>query len=99
MRSDKSVTKLSDAQGAMNMLTLLVRLLSGCAHHATYRERRQLHGADVMHLVCHDCGHAVPAVQRTAEEHLQVLATGAVRVPHAQPMVSFGMKRGLRRTA
>ena len=81
------------------MLRLLVRLFSGCEHPSTYRERRQLHGADVMHFVCHECGHAVPAVQRTAEEHHLVVVTGAVRVPRAQPMVSFGMKRGLRRTA
>jgi hypothetical protein len=41
-----------------------------------------------MHLVCHDCGHAVPTVQRTTEEHRPMLVA-AVRVPHAQPMTSF----------
>ena len=81
------------------MLTFMVRLFSGCAHEATYRERRDLDGASVMHLVCHDCGHAVPAVQRTTEEHRLMLVAGAVRVPHAQPMNNFGAKRGLRRTA
>jgi len=81
------------------MLTLLVRLISGCAHDSTYRERRDLDGASVMHLVCHDCGHAVPAVQRTTEEHRLMLVAGAVRVPHAQPMLNFSAKRALRRTA
>jgi len=66
------------------MLTLLVRLFSGCAHDATYRERRDLDGASVMHLVCNDCGHAVPAVQRSASEHERVLQMGAVRMPHAR---------------
>jgi hypothetical protein len=81
------------------MLTFLVRLFAGCGHYSTYRERRSLHGAEVMHLVCHDCGHAVPAVQRTAEEHLHVLETGAVRVPRAQPHNTFVVKRGFRKTA
>jgi hypothetical protein len=68
----------------MKMITHLFRLVGGCSHEATYRERRTLFGADVLHLVCHDCGHAVPAVQRTAEEHQQVIQAGAVRVPHAR---------------
>ena len=81
------------------MLTFLVRLFSGCAHESTYRERRLLHGAEVMHLVCHDCGQAKPAVDRTAEEHLLVLQMGAVRVPHAQPRANFAVARGFRRSA
>ena len=83
----------------MKMLTFLVRLFSGCSHDSTYRERRDLDGASVMHLVCHDCGHAVPTLQRTTEEHRLMLVAGAVRVPHAQPMTNFAAKRGLRRTA
>jgi hypothetical protein len=79
------------------MLTFLVRLFSGCPHDSTYRERRPLDGVDVMHLVCNDCGHAVPAVRRTPEEHRFVLAAGAVRVPRAQ--AAFVTKRTLRRTA
>lgn len=79
------------------MLTFFVRLFSGCSHDSTYRERRSLDGVEVMHLVCNDCGHAVPAVQRTAEEHRMILAAGAVRVPHASP--AFAVKRNFRRTA
>lgn len=81
------------------MLTYLVRLFGGCTHASTYRERRRLHGEDIMHLVCNDCEHAVPAVQRTAEEHRLVLAAGAVRVAHARPQTHFALKRGLRRLA
>jgi hypothetical protein len=81
------------------MLNYLVRLFAGCPHHSTYRERRDLHGANVMHLVCDECGHAVPAVDRTAEEHKLVLAMGAVRVPHAQPRTNFGVKRSVRKFA
>jgi len=65
------------------MLTYLARTLAGCSHYATYRERRTLHGAQVMHLVCEDCGHAVPAIERTAGEHHRTLRTGAVRLPRA----------------
>jgi len=79
------------------MMTFLVRLFSGCPHDSTYRERRPLDGIEVMHLVCNDCGHAVPAVQRTAEEHRMVLEAGAVRRPHAHP--AFAVKRPLRRMA
>ena len=79
------------------MMTFLFRLFSGCPHDSTYRERRRLAGVDVMHLVCNDCDHAVPAVQRTAEEHRMILAAGAVRVPQAHP--AFAIKRSLRRMA
>ena len=67
----------------MRMLTFIARTLTGCSHDATYRERRTLHGAQVMHLVCEDCGHAVPAVERTAGEHARMIRTGAVRMPRA----------------
>lgn len=65
------------------MMTTLVRLFGGCDHSSTYRERRPLHGVEVMHLVCLDCGHAVPAVQRSAVEHEEAVRAGAVRVPRA----------------
>jgi hypothetical protein len=72
----------------MKMLTFLARTLTGCSHHATYRERRTLHGVQVMHLVCEDCGHAVPAVERTAGEHARMLRTGAVRLPRAHRLTT-----------
>ena len=81
------------------MLTYLVRLFGGCTHESTYRERRLLHDAEVMHFVCNDCGHAVPAVDRTADEHRMMLQAGAVRMPHAFPQTNFAVKRGLRRLA
>jgi hypothetical protein len=64
----------------MNIILRLLRtIFGGCRHRHTYRERRPLHGAQVLHLVCEDCGHAVPAIQRTATEHLRVVRMGAVR--------------------
>lgn len=79
----------------MTILKAVLRLVTGCAHHDMYRERRQLHGVDVLHLVCHDCGHAVPAVQRTADEHNAIVRAGAVVALKARP----AMVRNLRRTA
>ena len=81
------------------MLNSLVRLFAGCNHASTYRERRPLHDANVMHLVCNDCGHAVPAVQRTAEEHRLVIAAGTVRLPQARSQTNLVIKRGFRRSA
>jgi hypothetical protein len=72
----------------MNTIKTLVRLIAGCSHQDTYRERRQLDGLDVMHLVCHDCGHAVPAIQRTTAEHAEMLAVGAVQMPKARRRIS-----------
>lgn len=66
-----------------------VRRLWRCRHvdgdgaSLMYRERRPLAGATsarpskVMHLVCDRCGHARPAVDRTAGEHRRVVAIGA----------------------
>jgi hypothetical protein len=69
----------------MEMLTRLLRLcLGGCRHRSFYRERRPLHGLQVLHLVCEDCGHAVPALERTAREHRRVVKTGAVKVATAR---------------
>ena len=64
------------------------RLFFGCSHLATYRERRPLDGAAVMHLVCHDCGHAVPVIDRTPDEHLRAIDIGAIHVPRARRMPS-----------
>lgn len=64
----------------MNVFLRLLHVwVGGCRHRHTYRERRTLHGSEVMHFVCEDCGYAVPAVSRTAEEHRHVIAEGAVR--------------------
>ena len=58
--------------------TLLHFVPSVCPHAHTYRERRTLHGAQVMHFVCEQCGHATPAVDRTAREHRRVVKVGAL---------------------
>lgn len=52
-------------------VALLWRYVPTCAHRDTYRERRKLHGVMVMHFVCERCGHARPAMVRTAREHRQ----------------------------
>lgn len=86
----------------MRMLTYLAKTLTGCSHDATYRERRSLHGAQVMHLVCEDCGHAVPALDRTAGEHARMIRTGAVRMPRARrlpPPNVVGMVASHRKSA
>lgn len=63
-------------------MSLLLRALrfcfGGCRHRHTYRERRELHGTQVLHLVCEDCSYAAPAIDRTAEEHVQMVKAGAV---------------------
>jgi hypothetical protein len=69
---------------AMEMIARLVRLFVGCRHMSLYRERRALHGAQVLHFVCEDCGYAVPALQRTAREHRRVVKDGAVRTSAAR---------------
>jgi hypothetical protein len=61
------------------ILRLLQFCVGGCRHEEMYRERRPLHGVDVMHFVCAGCGHAVPAVQRTAEDYERVAREGALR--------------------
>jgi hypothetical protein len=52
-----------------------------------------LHGVDVLHFVCHDCGHAVPAIDRTADEHQAIVRAGAVNVPHARPALLYKVRR------
>ena len=56
--------------------TILQWLPSTCSHRHTYRERRKLHGVQVMHFVCERCGHATPAVERTAREHRRAVQLG-----------------------
>ena len=64
----------------MKLLIKLLHLcLGGCPHSHSYRERRELHGVQILHLVCEDCGHAVPALDRTAEEHQHVVQAGALK--------------------
>ena len=64
----------------MKLLIKLLHLcLGGCPHSHSYRERRELYGVQILHLVCEDCGHAVPALDRTAEEHQHVVQAGALK--------------------
>lgn len=61
----------------MTFLESLLRFVPGtCTHPYTYRERRKLHGVQVMHFVCETCGYAAPAVERTAREHRRVVKVG-----------------------
>lgn len=53
--------------------------LGPCRHVHTIRERRQLHGVDVLHFVCENCGYAVPAIARTPDEHQRVVQMGALQ--------------------
>lgn len=71
---------LADYQRVMStLIRLLQNCLGVCTHPHTIRERRKLHGVDVLHLVCENCGHAVPALQRSAGEHQRMARLGAVR--------------------
>ena len=76
----------------MNGLRTIARVFFGCRHEATYRERRPLMGSDVMHLVCHECDHAVPVIDRTADEHQRVTQTGAVVLPHARRSAAHAIR-------
>jgi hypothetical protein len=64
-----------------------------------YRERRKLHGTQVLHWVCEDCGHAVPAVTRTAREHRRAVKVGAVHTAKAQRLPADVVAIGKRRYA
>jgi hypothetical protein len=79
------------------ILRLLRFCLGGCRHRHMYRERRSLHGTQVLHLVCEDCGHAVPAIQRTAREHQLAVKNGAVKPSQVRRLpadvVAFGGRR------
>jgi len=75
----------------MNAISRFLQFcLLGCQHEHTIRERRPRHGVDVLHFVCESCGYAVPAIERTAQEHRQVAAAGAIkplRLQRVQPGV------------
>lgn len=77
---------------------LLQLCLRGCPHTHSYRERRELHGVDVLHLVCEHCGRAVPALQRSAEEHREVVHAGAIKPLHARrvptAVIDLNVRRG-----
>lgn len=81
----------------MNVIVSLLRSFRFCRHRNLYRERRDLHGVDVLHLVCDSCGYAVPAVQRSADEHQRVVVEGAVRplaVRRESRVVALDSRRG-----
>lgn len=68
----------------MNVIFRLLQIcLGGCRHPHTMRERRSLHGVEVLHFVCEDCGYAAPAVERTALEHQRIVEAGAVKLPRS----------------
>ncbi|MEZ5318812.1 MAG: hypothetical protein R2752_15540 [Vicinamibacterales bacterium] len=67
-----------------SILRFLQFCVGGCRHEEMYRERRPLFGVDVMHFVCASCGHAVPAVQRTAEDYERVARVGAIGHAHVE---------------
>ena len=80
----------------MNVISWTMRICGWCQHSNTIRERRALHGVNVLHLVCEDCGHAVPALQRTASEHQQIVAAGAItpmRAHRAAAAAIVGIER------
>jgi hypothetical protein len=86
----------------MNAIFRLLQIcLGGCRHPHTLRERRLLHGVDVLHFVCEDCGYAAPAIERTALEHQRVVEAGAVKMPrsHQVAMNVVEMRRPRRRAA
>jgi hypothetical protein len=94
---------LAEINGAMNtILRLLQFCLGACRHTHTLRERRKLHGVDVLHFVCENCGYAVPALQRTAREHQQVVEAGAIKPMRAHrvsaAVVDLSIRRGRRHT-
>jgi len=60
----------------MKAFHALLSFFGLCQHTSRYRERRKLHGLQVIHFVCEDCGHAEPAIDRTAKEHRQAVRTG-----------------------
>lgn len=66
----------------------------GCSHASTYRERRPLHGLQIIHFVCADCGHAEPVIDRTAREHRRAVKLGAVATPRARHLPADIVKIG-----
>jgi len=75
--------------GVMNVIFRLFQIcMGGCRHPHTLRERRPLHGVDVLHFVCEDCGYAAPAVDRTALEHQRIVEAGAVKLPRSHQVAT-----------
>lgn len=70
------------------MIRRLFARLFGCQHRDTFVERRPLHGVQILHFVCHTCGHAAPAMDRSAREHRRMVKAGAVKRSHAQAVTS-----------
>jgi hypothetical protein len=66
------------------MIRVLLALFGICPHAHVYRERRELHGVQVMHFVCDSCGRAEPVVSREPEEHRFIVEAGAVKPPAVQ---------------
>lgn len=69
------------------------KLLGGCRHPETIRERRALvigpeTVQNVPHHVCLLCGHAEPIVARSADDHRRVQRLGALRLPVAVSQAS-----------
>jgi hypothetical protein len=63
----------------IRLVLRVIRAVFGCSHPSTYRERRRLHGVQVMHFVCEDCGQDWPAVERSATEHHRAVKVGERR--------------------
>lgn len=57
-----------------------------CRHPHTYRERREMNGCQVLHLVCADCGAALPAIRRSTEEQIQMTGIPAHERMQARPV-------------
>lgn len=77
------------------MVMRLLRRLFGCRHRETYRERRPIAGVsmDVMHLVCHACGHAAPMVDRSIDEHMAIAVTEATLAQRRRRVTSAAVER------
>jgi hypothetical protein len=107
MRRNRQIRAASDLrryQGVMNVIFRVLQTCLGmCRHTHTIRERRKLHGVDVLHLVCENCGYAVPAIERTAREHQRIVKAGAIRPVHPRrasaDVVDLDLRRDRRRVA
>lgn len=54
------------------MIAMLLRLIGICRHDAMYREHREIRGRVVACFVC-PCGRVVPVLERTADEHIDLV--------------------------
>jgi predicted RNA-binding Zn-ribbon protein involved in translation (DUF1610 family) len=72
---------------------LALSLLGVCSHGDSRRERD---AKGVLHFVCHDCGHAVPVIDRTAKERREMskrYQPVAVSKAHTAPATVTPMRR------